>query len=185
MLKDYSGRAAQTAVELINTYDIGTGADALGEDGALAELLTRHGWEVTKPIGRADLDRLATLRPRLRTAFGAGDPGKAVETLNLILQETAGQPRLTNHDGSWHWHYVAPSATLAARVATASSVALLNVIADDDSHRLRVCEGTGCHRVFVDLSKPGTRRFCDTKSCANRAHTSAYRARRRNESAGQ
>jgi predicted RNA-binding Zn ribbon-like protein len=179
MLKDYSGRAALTAVDLVNSYDVVSSADVLGDGVALAELLTRRGWEITEPIGQAVVDRLSKLRPRLRAVFGTSDTRKSVETLNLILQETATHPWLTDHDGSWHWHYVSPGANLADRIATACAVALLTIIADDGLDRLRVCQGYGCHRVFIDASKPGARRFCDARRCGNRAHISAYRARQK------
>jgi hypothetical protein len=40
-----------------------------------------------------------------------------------------------------------------------------------------ICEGTDCDRVFVDVSKNGTRRFCPA-SCQNRVKAAASRLRR-------
>jgi predicted RNA-binding Zn ribbon-like protein len=34
-------------------------------------------------------------------------------------------------------------------------------------------------RVFVDLSRNRSRRYCDSRTCGNRLHVAAYRARQR------
>ncbi len=43
--------------------------------------------------------------------------------------------------------------------------------------RLGVCTAARCDRVYVDLSRNGTRRFCST-ACQNRNKAAAFRARR-------
>jgi predicted RNA-binding Zn ribbon-like protein len=43
--------------------------------------------------------------------------------------------------------------------------------------RFGTCEGTGCGRVFLDVSKNGSRRFCSL-ACQNRVKAAAYRSRR-------
>jgi predicted RNA-binding Zn ribbon-like protein len=178
-LSDYAGQAALTAVELVNSHDVITGKDALLTETDAAELLGRHGWVVDRPLSAAEVDHLRSLRPRLRFVFGNAAVRKSVDHLNDLLGELQAMPRLTEHDGAWHWHYARPRAPLWERVATTCVVALLTVIADGGASRLSVCEGTGCGNVFIDASRPGSRRFCDTKSCGNRAHVTAYRERRR------
>lgn len=180
-LSDYSGRAAMTAVDLVNSYDVMTGHDALESGDDLANLLAAHRWVVDRPVSSADLRRLKALRPRLRLVFGNDDVGKSVEHLNALLREFNAQPQLTNHDGDWHWHYAPGQATLTERVATSCVFTLLTVIADDDVTRLRVCAAGGCANVFIDASRPGSRRFCDPKSCGNKTHVYAYRDRQRSK----
>ncbi|MEV4320320.1 CGNR zinc finger domain-containing protein [Actinocrispum sp. NPDC049592] len=178
-LSDYTGRAVLTAVDLINSHDVMTGTDTLTSGVEATELLRRRGWVVDRPLSAANLQRLRGLRPRLRFVFGNPAARKSVEDLNRLLHELQAQPQLTDHDGAWHWHYARPKAPLAERVATTCAIALLTVIADGDTSRLKVCEGTDCANVFVDASRPGSRRFCDSKGCGNRAHVSAYRERKK------
>ena len=45
--------------------------------------------------------------------------------------------------------------------------------------RLRRCSGPQCSLLFHDSSRPGSRRWCDTTRCGNKANTTAYRKRRR------
>jgi predicted RNA-binding Zn ribbon-like protein len=44
--------------------------------------------------------------------------------------------------------------------------------------RIRQCEGDGCARLFVDLSRSGARRWCSMESCGNRAKAKTFRGRR-------
>ncbi|MEO3756528.1 CGNR zinc finger domain-containing protein [Streptomyces sp. B6B3] len=178
-VSDYSSRAALTAVDLVNSHDVMTGEERLASEAAAAELLGRRGWVVDRPLSRVDLERLRGLRPRLRFVFGNAVVRKSVADLNGLLRELGAQPQLTDHDGAWHWHYARPRAPLAERVATTCVVALLTVIADGGAARLRICDRTECGNVFVDASRPGSRRFCDARGCGNRVHASAYRERRR------
>lgn len=182
-LSDYTGRAALTAVDVINSYDVMTGTDTLTSGIEAAALLRQRGWVVDRPVSAANLRRLHDLRPRLRFVFGNADVAKSVEDLNRLLRELQAQPQLTDHDGAWHWHYARPKAPLAERVATTCVMALLTVIAGGDAPRLKVCEGSDCANVFIDASRPGSRRFCDSKGCGNRAHVSAYRERKKHAAA--
>lgn len=43
--------------------------------------------------------------------------------------------------------------------------------------RIRQCENPNCGLMFVDVSRPGKRRWCLMKRCGNMAKTSAYRKR--------
>ena len=52
-----------------------------------------------------------------------------------------------------------------------------------EEERLRRCEAPDCRRAFVDLSRNRSRRYCDSRTCGNRLHVAAYRARRK-EAAG-
>lgn len=168
----YSGRAVLTAVGLVNEHP----ADA----ETLTELLTGLGWVIDEPIGDRQLARFRTLRQQLSAAFDAGSTQDVVAGLNQLLARHHAVPHLTDHDGAWHWHYQPPGAGLADRVATTCAAALLGVIArDGDAGRLRSCTAEGCANVYVDASRNGKRRFCDNRTCGNRTHAAAYRARQR------
>lgn len=64
-----------------------------------------------------------------------------------------------------------------ARAAIAGSLA--HYLADHDRDRLRVCADDGCRWLFVDRSPAGRRRWCDMRTCGNRAKVARHRARAR------
>jgi predicted RNA-binding Zn ribbon-like protein len=177
VLKDYANRSVHTAVALVNSYDVGTGQDQIGDRDRTGELLRGLQWEGADAVSEADQKRLTTWRHQLRSVFETDDAAKAVDILNRNLDEVGRAPRLTDHDGAWHWHYTRQGASLRERVIATTAVALLAAIADGALPRMRVCRGDDCHRVFIDLSRPGTRRFCEPAGCANRAHVRAFRSR--------
>lgn len=174
----YGERAANTAVALINNLVVTDGSDRLQDLGVCAELLADNGWVVGNLTG-TDLRALRALRPRLRVAFETDDEVQVVAHLNNLLAECDVLPQLTNHDGAWHFHYARPGATLSQRVMATCVMALLLVVRDRGADRLKVCAADGCGNVLVDTTKNHSRRFCDTRTCANRVHAAAYRRRRR------
>ncbi|MFD0479075.1 CGNR zinc finger domain-containing protein [Nonomuraea thailandensis] len=76
-------------------------------------------------------------------------------------------------------HYFAADATLAEHVAADCGVALAHLLVEGEAERLRTCSAPDCDRVFVDESRNRSRVYCDSRTCGNRMHVAAYRARRR------
>lgn len=58
-------------------------------------------------------------------------------------------------------------------------MALAFLIVAGERERLRRCDAPDCRHAFVDLSRNRSRRYCDSRTCGNRLHVAAYRARRR------
>jgi predicted RNA-binding Zn ribbon-like protein len=44
--------------------------------------------------------------------------------------------------------------------------------------RVKTCADSDCRWIFLDRSKPGSRRWCSSTGCGNRQKTRAYRVRR-------
>ncbi len=100
--------------------------------------------------------------------------------LNTLLGRTRITPSLTRHDGfPLHVHYFAPGASLAEHLAADCGVALAHVLVEGERERLRTCSAPDCSHVFVDESRNRSRVYCDSRTCGNRMHVAAYRARRR------
>jgi predicted RNA-binding Zn ribbon-like protein len=111
------------------------------------------------------------------TALAAGDPDAAARRLNTMLQQTGARPRLDRHDGEpWHLHFHGTDESLAKGWAAGCATGLAVVLGSGAAGRLGVCTAPHCNRVFVDLSRNGTRRFCST-ACQNRVKAAAFRAR--------
>jgi len=57
------------------------------------------------------------------------------------------------------------------------AVGLAYVLGSEYADRIGVCSAPDCDRVYVDVSRNGTKRFCST-ACQNRVKAAAFRARR-------
>jgi predicted RNA-binding Zn ribbon-like protein len=133
-------------------------------------------------VGRLAAGDAAAVRQvasRLGAVFREGSESAAVPVINALLAESAATPQLTAHDGyPLHLHHFAPGAAIADHLAADCGMALATVLAAGEGERLREC-AAGCGRVLVDLSRNRNRRYCDDRSCGNRLHVAAYRARHR------
>lgn len=75
--------------------------------------------------------------------------------------------------GRLHWHAADPVGAMFALLARDTlDLATSPVIA-----RVRECAGPVCGALFLDGSRPGTRRWCSMDRCGNLAKKSALRAR--------
>jgi predicted RNA-binding Zn ribbon-like protein len=116
----------------------------------------------------------------LREVFAAAASGSvdsAADLVNGMLVRTGARPALERHDGkSWHLHFHAADDSLVNGWAAGCATGLAVVLGGELYDRLGVCTAPRCDRVYVDISRNGTRRFCST-SCQNRVKTAAFRAR--------
>lgn len=171
--------ALGVVAELVNTSEELTGEEKLPDLGALRDFVTSQGMSEVGRITRDDLPPVRDVRRRFYEVWTASDQQQAVDRVNAIIADAGTTPRLTNHDGyGWHIHYFTLGAPLARRLAADGGMALAFVLAADERERLRVCEAPDCLHVFIDLSRNRCRRYCDSRSCGNRLHVAAYRARK-------
>jgi len=171
--------ALTACAELINTGRSGTGEDmSLPDVESFGHRYAFHG----RAAAPADVPRLRAHRARLdaiAVACEAGEHAAAIEMLNALLAETGAIPRIVAHDGRGpHIHVSRPAAPLADRVAAHLAMGLAGLVVAGESDRLRSCASPTCRDVFVDLSRNRSRRYCDSRTCGNRLHVAAYRARR-------
>ncbi|HXP19349.1 MAG TPA: CGNR zinc finger domain-containing protein [Streptosporangiaceae bacterium] len=173
--------ALDQCVDLINTGRSGAG-EQLGD---LADVIAFGRLHRVENLGAArpgDAARLRVLRARLDSvamSCETGDQPAAISGLNALLAETGAVPQIVSHDGRGpHIHVSRASAPLADRIAAHSAMGLAELVVAGQSTRLRSCAAPGCRVAFVDSSRNQTRRYCDSRTCGNRQHVAAYRARR-------
>ncbi|GII81175.1 hypothetical protein Sru01_61570 [Sphaerisporangium rufum] len=169
-----------TAAALVNTAPETGGPERLGDVPALTEFVRREEVTGVRSLGPDDLPEVHAVRRVFFEIFTAPDLATATSRLNVLLERTPITARLTEHDG-WplHVHYFAPGASLAEHLAAECGVALAHLLAEHGSDRLRSCAAPDCGSVFVDESRNRSRVYCDSRTCGNRMHVAAYRARRR------
>lgn len=177
--------ALGTAVDLVNTSPAASGDEHLPDLVALREFVERNDLSNTCDLSADDLEATFRVRDRLHEVFRSPeDTATTVRRVNAIIAEARTTPHLTDHDGyDWHVHFFAPGSRLADHLAAECGIALAYVVAGGELDRLRVCEAPGCARVLVDLSRNRCRRYCDSRTCGNRMHVAAYRARQRESAA--
>ena len=177
--------ALGTVVDLVNTGAVVAGQDHLPDLAALQSFVDRNGVSDVCDLDAADLEATLRLRDRFHELFQTpADTEGTVRRVNAIVGEARTSPHLTDHDGyDWHVHFFAPGSRLAEHLAAECGIALAYVVAAGELDRLRVCEAPDCARVLVDLSRNRCRRYCDSRTCGNRMHVAAYRARQRESAA--
>ncbi|MEU9125643.1 CGNR zinc finger domain-containing protein [Streptomyces sp. NPDC048506] len=179
--------ALDVVVDLLNTAVEGGADDAsdgLTDVPALEEFVRRHSFSDVGTLGADDLTAVRSVRTQFAEVFAAEDDRTAAERLNALVASAGTTPQLTDHDGyDWHVHYFAPGASVADHLAADGGMALAFLVVAGERERLRRCEAPDCRHAFVDLSRNRSRRYCDSRTCGNRLHVAAYRARRR-EAAG-
>ncbi|MDN3264656.1 CGNR zinc finger domain-containing protein [Streptomyces sp. CSDS2] len=177
--------ALDTVVDLVNSApEDDAAADGLPDVQALTDFVRNHKISDIGVLSELDLSAVRRLRGRFAAIFAAPDARSAALMINELVAAAGTTPRLTDHDGyDWHMHYFAPGASVADHLAADCGMALAFFVVAGEQERLRRCEAPDCRRAFVDLSRNRSRRYCDSRTCGNRLHVAAYRARRK-EAAG-
>ncbi|MFI8518051.1 CGNR zinc finger domain-containing protein [Streptomyces sp. NPDC085481] len=176
--------ALDTVVDLMNTAAQGDREDELADLEALRSFVHAHKISDVGELDADDLKAVRDVRDRFIAVFSAPDAHIAATLINQLVAAAGTTPQLTDHDGyDWHVHYFAPGASVADHLGADCGMALAFIIVGGEQERLRRCEAPDCGRAFVDLSRNRSRRYCDSRTCGNRLHVAAYRARRK-EAAG-
>jgi predicted RNA-binding Zn ribbon-like protein len=166
--------------ELINSGRSGAG-ELLPDLASVQSFADRYAFHGV-PAQPADLPLLRRHRGRLdeiARACEAGDIDSAIDQLNTLLARTGASPQIAAHDGRGpHIHVSRPESPLANRMAAHFAMGLAWLVVAGQASRVHSCESPTCDEVFVDMSRNRSRRYCDSKTCGNRLHVAAYRARR-------
>lgn len=178
----YEHAGVRTAVELVNALVIDR---AYGREGATPNplpILSAHFAEdaTWPPVQPGDLEALTAVAHRLRTVIELlvkEDIDAAAAAINDLLSEHPAHPHLSKDDGRWRLHHHPATASLIPMVTAITAEAMGRLISIDENFRLGICLADVCDRVFFDVSKNGSRRFCSA-SCQNRAKTAAFRRRK-------
>ncbi len=164
------------AVELVNTvWVLASPPDRLTDIGVYRAALHRVGeGELADGLGPRDLGPLRDLRERLRPVFDAHTPEEAAALVNVLLSEADAVPQLVSEpaggDIALAWGVGRRGFdALAARL----SGALATHIATSGISRLGICAAPPCNCVFVDRTRPRTRKYCCDR-CNDRAAAAAY-----------
>jgi predicted RNA-binding Zn ribbon-like protein len=175
-------RTLMMVVDLVNTLPGYDGDDTLQTPADLDALLALHPYTGVLRRDAAEVAAVRGVRARLRELWEVDRVG-AVPLVNRMLADGEALPRLVIHDEyDWHIHATSDESPLATRMMVESAMAFIDVIRSDEYGRIRVCAADDCDSVYIDYSKNGSKRYCDTGNCGNRMNVNAYRRRKATES---
>jgi predicted RNA-binding Zn ribbon-like protein len=123
---------------------------------------------------RALREAIHELLQAARSAEGGGSRGAAAR--ELVNRAAAGPVPAPRLDASGHlrWHAEDPVAATLCLVARDA----LELTASEAVTRVRECADPACGVLFLDTSRPGTRRWCSMDTCGNRAKKRSLRSKR-------
>ncbi len=140
-------------------------------------------WELypfpSKDVPRRKLEQLRSLLRHAAEKLAAGGSiGRSeLSVLNQVLNVPAWQKLVQDQNGfraetipvrnDWTW--------VIARIAASFGEMLEN----QEVERIKVCANSDCRWVFHDPTKARTKRWCDDRTCGNRARVRRARARKR------
>jgi predicted RNA-binding Zn ribbon-like protein len=105
-------------------------------------------------------------------------PDDALATLNATLADALGHLRLAANAAGAAWIWVDDGEALDRPLWPVVRAAS-ELLTSPDRARVRECAGVGCGWLFLDTSRNGGRRWCDTRDCGNRERVRRHYARQK------
>ncbi|WP_448956651.1 CGNR zinc finger domain-containing protein [Labrys neptuniae] len=108
----------------------------------------------------------------LGLAQGGGADGQAMAVLERSIRGAIGRGAFRGEGRGLRWR---PDSGMPERWLDAVALAFEDLMRSDDVARLRQCGR--CTWLFIDRGRGAGRRWCDMRTCGNRAKAEAYRCR--------
>ncbi len=134
---------------------------------------------------RADVERLMAAQLTLREAAvdpdavhpGSPDDGYALERVNSLAAHAPPGPRAVRGEGGALVRTLSAAPDCAGLLAVVARDAV-DLLTDPVARSaLRRCAGDACHRLYLDTSRGGRRRWCSGEVCGNRERVARHRRR--------
>lgn len=184
MLFENDIRAAFGVItDLMNTSSLRSGThDLLETPETINEVARANSLSYTPDHTNEEDIKVRLLRGRLEEFLRTAELGARLTLINGLLVSAGSIPQLAAHTGDElpHFHYTMDDASFVSKLTALAGMGLARLMTAQSEDRFRVCSGDGCDKVFIDVSKNASRRYCDSQTCGNRLHAARYRARRTN-----
>ena len=124
--------------------------------------------------------REAIYRSALNAAHGRPPAPADIEVINRAAVPAPPVPALTTGDtdtgGGGGGMGVRREGDLTGALAAVARAAV-ELLGGHDARHVKECQADRCTRLYLDLSRRQSRRWCDMSGCGNRAKAAAFRAR--------
>jgi predicted RNA-binding Zn ribbon-like protein len=155
----------------------GSQIERLAAPRDLSRWIAEAGIAGATPASPELLDDARELREAIRRVLGSARQGAPAAAPDLVLvNEWARSPVPSPQIGRGFervWVGAEPVAGALAHIARES----VEFVTGPELARVRSC--SGCTLLFIDRSRPGTRRWCSMERCGNRSKTTRYRQNQR------
>jgi predicted RNA-binding Zn ribbon-like protein len=94
-------------------------------------------------------------------------------TINDIAAGRGVVPQINVEGASTVWRQPVTARQLIVEIARDAIATLSRPMRD----RIRMCAGENCYLIYLDTSRPGSRRWCSMQRCGNRNKATAFRER--------
>lgn len=151
-------------------------------DAERATVLRRRA--VEQPSGATaaliEAQRIRTLLRHLtdRARHAATALDSIIEEINRVLSRSVGTRRVDATPDGGYVRSFAPVGDAFGGLVIPIVESAVDSLVRGELHRVRKCGDRRCPRVFADDTKSGTRRWCEMKTCGNRAKAKRHRARK-------
>ncbi|MES4903416.1 MULTISPECIES: CGNR zinc finger domain-containing protein [unclassified Streptomyces] len=186
--------AAGVATELVNTTaEVWRGDDHLPDLAALVAFTDLHGGqsphdgvpgalsELARRARTADLDAVHALRTTVRGLIDHPDRDHLIAGATALTSPARGATLIPDPAGRNRTRWAAPlrdGATIADALSLICGIGILGAVHTLGEQRFRPCTAPTCRGVFIDTTRPGSRRYCMPGLCGNRVNVANHRARR-------
>lgn len=153
----YRGTASEVE-ELPDAAAWGAWIDAFGPFGA--------------PVRPSSVEDARSLREAIHALLTDAVRPSVRRRLNGFAALPVPAPSLSA-SGELRWQAPDPASAMLALLARDA----LELVTSPEFARVRRCAGPTCGALFLDTSRPGTRRWCSMEICGNQAKKSTYRAK--------
>jgi predicted RNA-binding Zn ribbon-like protein len=132
---------------------------------------------------RAAFRRAIAFRERLYAVFaslaGGREPeGQDLEALNRVLSRALGRLRVAKTPDGFGWDWSGDPEALD-RVLWPVARSAADLLTSGERDQVRECASEACSWLFVDRSRTHRRRWCDMKTCGNRAKARRHYQKKR------
>jgi predicted RNA-binding Zn ribbon-like protein len=165
-------------IGFVNTLDIDSGSEQLGDPAALATWLSRHGLiDPEGALSDRDLAAAIGLREALRRAMAAHNGGPDDASTALELDTIARRGELGVHFPAPESVRLVPGARGVDGALAALLVPVAQAMQGGSWQRAKACRAPDCQWAFYDRSRNRSATWCEMAICGNRTKVRAYRAR--------
>lgn len=133
--------------------------------------------EVEEVFARAVALRESLYEIFSNLASGDRPPERDLAVLNRWLAESLAHLRLEESDGDFSWSW-SGAETALERMLWPVVRSAGDLLASGEAQQVRECASETCSWLFVDRSRTHRRRWCDMKTCGNRAKARRYYKRK-------
>ncbi|HET6295133.1 MAG TPA: CGNR zinc finger domain-containing protein [Kribbella sp.] len=157
------------SLDLLNTVawrlDDERRIDRIADPTGLSTWLSATGLPQSKDFQRIARAREAAYCVLQPIAIGAVPEARDVQALRKVMVDAISRAELVRVS-PLEWHADDP--------AIAVALAVWRLLEDEDLSRLRQCQDDACGWLFLDRSKNGSRRWCSSADCGNRARAKRH-----------